>query len=82
MAYLLFFILGIIFYGLIMPVLESMFSFFAMKFELRKARLAVTMQQLQEEAEGREATYAIGFDTSCCTCAEDDDDEEEEEEEE
>ena len=79
---LLYFILGIAFAEIALPVIESFISFICMKFELSKGKIQLQMMKMQQEIDNDEIERApaIGFDTSCCICKDDDEEEPEEEE--
>lgn len=79
---LLYFILGIAFYGLVIPIAESIISLFCSYIEYLKGKIQVKMLKLQKEieADDKEPIYAIGFDTSCGITLEDDDEEWEDDE--
>lgn len=80
---MLYFILGIVFYGFAIPIAESIVSLIVTFFEWLKGKLSVKMVKLQLEidsAENKESTYAIGFDTDCYTSLSDEDEEEMEDE--
>ena len=80
---LLYFILGIAFAEIALPVVESFISFICMRFELSKGKIQLQMMKIQQEIDKDEMEHApaIGFDTSCCICRDDDEEEEPEEEE-
>lgn len=83
MTILLCFILGIAFYGLVMPVLESIVAYIATYFEYKKGKYTLKLMKMQNELEcdcGKESTYAIGFDTSEGITLEDLEEEEEDDE--
>jgi len=84
MTELLYFILGIAFAEIALPVVESFISFICMKFELSKGKIQLQMMKIQQEIDNDEVERApaIGFDTGCYICKEDDEEEEPEEEEE
>ena len=84
MTELLYFILGIVFCMVLMPLLDSFISLICMRIELTKGKYQIQMMKLQQELDNDEIERApaIGFDTSCCICRDDDDEEEEPEEEE
>ena len=72
---LLFFILGIIFYEWIFPLIDSFIQLLGVLLEERKTKVAVRIKKLQSELEEpEEKPYCIGFQL------EDDDEEEEDEE--
>ena len=83
MTELLYFILGIAFAEIALPVVESFISFICMKFELSKGKIQLQMMKIQQEIDNDEVERApaIGFDTGCCICREDEEEEPEEEEE-
>lgn len=85
MTILLCFILGIAFYGLAMPILESLTSLVATILEYHKGKYAVKLMKMQEELGcdcDKETTYAIGFHTDDGITLDDMDEEEWEEEDE
>lgn len=63
MTILLYFILGIAFYGLAMPILESIVSLIVTWFEYLKGKITLKMVQMQEKADKMSAPpeHAIGF---------------------
>lgn len=78
---MIYFILGIAFYGFAMPVVESMVSLICTWFEYLKTKIAVKMVKLQSEIESEGGTaHAIGFDTSSGITLEEDDEDWEDEE--
>lgn len=82
MTVLLYFILGIAFYGLVIPICESIVSLICTFFEYQKGKLSLKMVKLQMEIDkssDKVDTYAIGFDTSDGITLEDLEEEEEEE---
>jgi len=80
---LLYFILGIAFAEIALPVIESFISFICMKFELSKGKIQLQMVKIQQKIDNDEVERApaIGFDTSCYICNDDEEEEPEEEEE-
>ena len=76
MIYLLFFIIGIICYEWIFPLIDSVVQLWGIHIEERKTKVAVRMKELQSELEEpEEKPYTIGF----CTEIEGDEEEEDEE---
>lgn len=74
---LLFFILGIMFYEWIFPLIDSFIQLLGVHLEERKTKVAVRIKKLQSELEEpEEKPYCIGFHVN-----DDDEDEEEEDEE-
>lgn len=64
MTYLIYFILGVIFINLILPILEGVASLIVTKFEVYKAQMAVDINKynLMIENEGNTPTdHTIGF---------------------
>lgn len=62
---MIYFILGMLFYGAAIPVIESVISLICTYMEYLKGKLSVKMVKMQEEINGseKETTYAIGFHT-------------------
>lgn len=79
---LLYFILGIAFAEIVLPVVESFISFICMRLELSKGKIQLQMMKMQQEIDDdeMERAPAIGFDTSCCVYRDDEEEEPEEEE--
>lgn len=63
MTILLYFILGIVFYGLTMPILESICALIVTFFEYLKGKLTVKMMKMQSEVDkmSEPPEHAIGF---------------------
>lgn len=83
MTELLYFILGIAFAEIVIPVINSIVELICTRFKFSEGKIQVQMMKLQQQIDAMEEgekTPAIGFDTSCFVEKDDDDDEPEEDE--